>query len=95
VAGDGGNQWSWHKASLAMAVWGKSRHYRMRDVKRAFQHGAALSLWFDAESIIDRLIERTPAAIETVSAALPAGFPSASPQNCSTVCVFPAQRLAE
>jgi serine/threonine-protein kinase HipA len=50
VAGDGGNQWSWHKASLAMAVWGKSRHYRMRDVKRAFQrHGAALSHGSDAE----------------------------------------------
>ncbi|WP_321892363.1 type II toxin-antitoxin system HipA family toxin [Paraburkholderia tropica] len=97
VAGDGGNQWSWHKASLAMAVWGKSRHYRMRDVKRAHFNATAQLCHYgsDAKSIIDRLIERTPAAIETVSAALPAGFPERVAAKLFDGLRFSAQRLAE
>ncbi|CAG9204608.1 Serine/threonine-protein kinase toxin HipA [Paraburkholderia tropica] len=97
VAGDGGNQWSWHKASLAMAVWGKSRHYRMRDVKRAHFNATAQLCHYgsDAESIIERLIERTPAAIETVSAALPAGFPERVATKLFDGLRFSAQRLAQ
>ncbi|WP_321782169.1 type II toxin-antitoxin system HipA family toxin [Paraburkholderia sp. J94] len=97
VAGDGGNQWSWHKASLAMAVWGKSRHYRMRDVKRAHFNATAQLCHYgsDAESIIERLIDRTPAAIETVSAALPAGFPERVATKLFDGLRFSAQRLAQ
>lgn len=74
---DGGNQWSWHKATLAMAVWGKARHYRMRDVKRThFDTTARLCHYGDdAGPLIARFVERTPAVIAEVAAALPKGFP--------------------
>ncbi|MFP6562529.1 type II toxin-antitoxin system HipA family toxin [Paraburkholderia sp. B3] len=77
VEGDGGNQWSWHKATLAMAMWGKGRHYRMRDVKRAHFDATAQLCHYggDAEALVARFVERTPAVIEQVAAALPAGFP--------------------
>lgn len=77
VEGDGGSQWSWHKATLAMAVWGKGRHYRMRDVKRAhFDVTARLCHYGDdAGPLVARFIERTPAVIEELAAALPEGFP--------------------
>ncbi|WP_322102603.1 type II toxin-antitoxin system HipA family toxin [Paraburkholderia sp. J41] len=96
VEGDGANQWSWHKASLAMAVWGKARHYRMRDVKRAhFDATARLCHYGDsAAPLIDRVIERTPHAIDTVAAALPAGFPERVAQRLFDGLRFSAQRLA-
>jgi len=77
VEGDGSNQWSWHKASLAMAIWGSSRHYRMRDIKRSHFNTTAKVCHYgdDAEALIDDILSRTPAVIESVSAALPEGFP--------------------
>jgi serine/threonine-protein kinase HipA len=78
VEGDADNQWSWHKAKLAMAIWGTSgRHYRMRDVKRRhFNHTAQLCHYGpDAEPLITDILERTPKVIESVSSLLPPGFP--------------------
>jgi serine/threonine-protein kinase HipA len=77
VEGDGSNQWSWHKASLAMAMWGTSRHYRMRDIKRSHFNTTARLCYYgaDAELLIESILSRTPEVIEAVSAALPAGFP--------------------
>lgn len=58
VEGDAGNQWSWRKATLAMTVWGKTRHYRMRDVKRAhFDATARLChCGLDAGPLVERFI---------------------------------------
>ncbi|WP_206956829.1 type II toxin-antitoxin system HipA family toxin [Trinickia acidisoli] len=77
VEGDGGNQWSWHKASLAMAVWGTGRHYRMRDIKRShFNQTARLCRYGpNAEPLIAEILQRTPQVIESVSGALPPRFP--------------------
>lgn len=96
VEGDGGSQWSWYKATLAMAVWGKSRHYRMRDVKRAhFDTTAQLCHYGpDAAPIIERLVERTPVVIETVGASLPEGFPQRVAERLFDGLRFSAQRLA-
>ncbi|HEV3428504.1 MAG TPA: type II toxin-antitoxin system HipA family toxin [Paraburkholderia sp.] len=96
VEGDGGNQWSWHKATLAMAVWGKSRHYRMRDVKRTHFDATAQLCHYgpDAAPIIERLVERTPAVIETVGASLPEGFPQRVAERLFDGLRFSAQRLA-
>jgi serine/threonine-protein kinase HipA len=77
IEGDGGNQWSWHKASLAMALWGRSKHYRMRDIKRSHFNTTARLCHYgeDAEPLITRILERTPTVIESVSSSLPRGFP--------------------
>ncbi|KVN29650.1 toxin HipA [Burkholderia pyrrocinia] len=78
VEGDGANQWSWHKAKLAMAVHGKRKHYAMRDItRRHFSAMAEHCLLGDiATPIVERLIAATPAVIGTVGAALPRGFPA-------------------
>jgi serine/threonine-protein kinase HipA len=73
VLGDGPNQWSPHEVSLAMALLGKNRHYRIRDIRRRhFNSTAKLVGYADsAEPIVQRVIERTPAAIAQVRAELP------------------------
>ncbi|MFP4900013.1 HipA domain-containing protein, partial [Paraburkholderia sp. BR14261] len=96
VEGDGGNQWSWHKASLAMAVWGKARHYRMRDVKRTHFDATARLCHYgpDAGPLVERVLARTPAAIEEVAAALPEGFPERVAERLFDGLRFSAERLA-
>jgi serine/threonine-protein kinase HipA len=77
VEGSGPNQWSWFKARLAMAMWSRSKHDAFRDVQRRHFNTVALrcSYGANAEPLIQRLIEQTPAVIERVSAELPEGFP--------------------
>ncbi|WP_321871947.1 type II toxin-antitoxin system HipA family toxin [Burkholderia ubonensis] len=78
VEGDGANQWSWHKAKLAMAVHGKRKHYAMRDItRRHFSAMAEHCLLGDiATPIVERLIAATPSVIDTVGATLPRRFPA-------------------
>ncbi|WP_321799172.1 type II toxin-antitoxin system HipA family toxin [Caballeronia sp. J97] len=77
VEGDGASQWSWYKAKLAMAIPGRSRHYAFREVKRRHFNAMAQRCGFgnSAEPIIQRIIERAPAAIGEVTAQLPKDFP--------------------
>ncbi|MFC5430581.1 type II toxin-antitoxin system HipA family toxin [Paraburkholderia denitrificans] len=95
VEGDGGSQWSWHKTTLAMAVWGRTRHYRMRDVKRAhFDTTAQLCHYgADAGPLVDRFVERTPDVIEQVASALPEGFPERVAERLFDGLRLSAQRL--
>lgn len=74
--GNGPNQWSWHKTKLAMAVEGKNRHYRLRDVRRRHFNAMAARIGYgaDAEDIIEALLARTAPAIDQVAAELPADF---------------------
>jgi len=96
VEGDGGSQWSWHKATLAMAVWGRSRHYRMRDVKRAHFDATARLCHYgpDAGPLVERFVERTPEVIAQVESALPEGFPERVAQRLFDGLRMSAQRLA-
>ncbi|WP_028225529.1 type II toxin-antitoxin system HipA family toxin [Paraburkholderia ferrariae] len=96
VEGDGGNQWSWHKATLVMAVWGRGRHYRMRDVKRTHFDATARLCHYgdDAGPLVMRFIERTPAVIEAVGKALPAGFPERVAARLFEGLRVSAERLA-
>lgn len=96
VEGDGGNQWSWHKAKLAMAVAGKNRHYLMKDIQRRNFNAMASRCFYgpDAEPLIGRLIDATPAAIETVAAALPKGFPERVAERIFDGLRTSAERLA-
>ncbi|MBH9642557.1 type II toxin-antitoxin system HipA family toxin [Burkholderia vietnamiensis] len=97
VEGDGANQWSWHKAKLAMAVHGKRKHYAMRDItRRHFTAMAEYCLLGDiATPIVERLVAMTPHVIESVGAALPAGFPARIAERILGGLRFAAQRLAD
>jgi serine/threonine-protein kinase HipA len=78
VEGDGPSQWSWHRAKLAMAVAGTSKHYSLKDIQRRHFNAMAPKCFYgdDAEPLIQRLIEATPGVIEKVALSLPRGFPA-------------------
>jgi serine/threonine-protein kinase HipA len=75
VLGSGPRQWPEHDLTMAMAL-GKNRNYRMRDIRRRHFNSTAQQVGFgqNAEPIIQGILERTPAAIAEVEAALPEGF---------------------
>lgn len=77
ISGNGPNQWSWHKAKLAMAVSGKNRHYLLKDIQRRHFNAMAPKCGYgeSAEPLIEGILQRVPAAIAEVGAKLPAGFP--------------------
>jgi len=77
IIGKGKNQLAWNNAKLAMAVAGKNRHYHLATIlRRHFNAAAARCAWGDnAEDIIGELLARVEGAIDSVSAALPPGFP--------------------
>jgi serine/threonine-protein kinase HipA len=77
IEGRGASQYSLHKAKLAMAVWGKNKHYRYPDVQRRHFNNTAARYFLrsDAENIIEGVLERVDGAIDAVAARLPAGFP--------------------
>jgi serine/threonine-protein kinase HipA len=58
---------------MAMALLGKNHHYRARDIQRRHFNSTAQKVGFaeSAEPIIQRILERTPAAIAEVEADLP------------------------
>jgi serine/threonine-protein kinase HipA len=78
VEGDGGSQWSWHKAKLAMAIPGNRARYRLREIRRTHFDEMARQCFFDenAAGVLRPILEKTPDVIAQVGAALPADFPS-------------------
>lgn len=79
VEGNGPSQFSRHEAKLAMAVLGKNKHYRFKDIQRRHFNATAQRCHFgqDAESLIQRVLAATPRVIERVGARVPEGFPAA------------------
>lgn len=77
VEGKGASQFSWHKAKLAMALQGKSRHYHFKDIQRRhFNSTAARYFQRDsAEDVIEEVLQGLERAIAAVTARLPAGYP--------------------
>jgi serine/threonine-protein kinase HipA len=78
VEGSGPNQWSWFKAKLAMGLWSKSKHDSFRTVQRRHFNTMAQKCGYgpNAEPLIQRIIEQTPAVMEQVASALPERFPA-------------------
>jgi serine/threonine-protein kinase HipA len=76
ILGNGPSHWSEHDLSVAMALLGKNRHYRIRDIQRRHFNSTAQQVGFGetAEPVIQRILERTPAAIAEVEADLPKDF---------------------
>lgn len=95
--GKGPNQWSWHKARLAMAVDGRNRHYRLRDIRRRHFNAMAARIGHgaDAEDIIEELLARTAPAIDEVAAELPADFPPHVAEAIFTGLRWSADALAK
>lgn len=77
IAGNRQNQVHHKKLSLAMALRGTQKHYRIVEVTRRHFNIVARQCGFDndMESIIADVIARTPSVIERVGASLPSGFP--------------------
>ena len=77
IEGGGANQYSLHKARLAMALLGKNRHYRFADVQRRHFNSTAARCFLraDAEDVIEQVLACTTGAIDAVGARLPVGFP--------------------
>jgi serine/threonine-protein kinase HipA len=77
IAGNRQNQVHPTKLSLAMALRGKRKHYRLHEIsRRHFNLTAKLcGLGRDMEGIITDTLAKTPAVIERVGGNLPAGFP--------------------
>ena len=65
------------KLRLAMALRGKSKHYRLSRIQRRHFNTTAqkCGLGTDMEPIITDVIARTPSVIESVGTELPRGFP--------------------
>jgi serine/threonine-protein kinase HipA len=79
LMGAGANRLAPQKAKMAMAVQGKNRHYRWREIKR--QHwlttAAACGLArAEAERLIGGLVVQVPDVVKAIAAELPADFPS-------------------
>ncbi len=78
VLGEGANLVSPHKVKMAMAVRGKSPHWKMREIQPrhwhelARRHGMAST---GSDSPFEQVIEQTPRVIETVKSLLPSDFP--------------------
>jgi serine/threonine-protein kinase HipA len=96
IEGGGANQYSLHKAKLAMALLGKNKHYRFADVQRRHFNSTAAKCFLraDAEEVIESLLARTSSAIETVAARLPSGFPDRVAETIFAGIKRSAQQLA-
>lgn len=77
ITGSKQNQIHSSKLTLAMALRGKRKHYRVEAVARRHFNRTARLCGFgkDMESMIADVIEKTPSAIERVRARLPPDFP--------------------
>lgn len=77
IMGDGPNQYSWHRAKVAMAWHSTNNHYRISEIRRRHFNvvAAKLGVGKNAENIIEELLADTPKAIDVVRSRLPAGFP--------------------
>jgi len=79
VMGNGPNQWNPYEIKLAMALWGKNRHYKMVDIRRSHFNTVARDLGYggDMQDVLEEVLSELPRAVERLQSTLPAGF---SPQ---------------
>ena len=77
VLGHGRGKLSPEKIKMAMAVHGKNRHYRWKEIcARHWLETAKRCGFGEMKTIIQDVIARTPAVIQQVRAVVPAGFPA-------------------
>lgn len=78
VTGDAPNHLDYQKLRLAMALPGRNKHYRLRDMLRRHFNETAHRCGYgpDMEAIIEDVLARLPGVIDTVGTRLPADFPA-------------------
>lgn len=78
VTGDAPNHLDYQKLRLAMALPGKNKHYRLRDIQRRHFNYTAHRCGYgpDMEAIIEDTLARLPVVIDSVGARLPVDFPA-------------------
>ena len=76
VIGNGRNEISWQKASLAMAVRSRNAHWKLKEILPRHWDAVARAAGLSAGEIIAELISETPKAISAANAELPRGFQS-------------------
>lgn len=78
VMESGNSMLSSHKVNMAMAVWGKNRHYRWNRIQRKHFVTTGQSCGLIASicnDILEEITVKTPAVIERVSRLIPGDFP--------------------
>ena len=78
VMGHGAKMLSPHNARMAMAVWGKNRHYDWKNIeaRHFIRTGCDCGVSrATCTSIIDEMIAKTPSVIDSVDYEMPSGFP--------------------
>ncbi len=95
VLGHGARQLAPERATTAMAVRGRSRHYRWaRILPRHWASTAAHCDFSDSERVVAELVGRTPSAIDNVQKSLPADFPAEVAEPIFAGLERAAERLA-
>jgi serine/threonine-protein kinase HipA len=97
VMGTGPNLWPPRQVKLSMALMGKNRHYAMHTILRRHFSSTAKQLGCEElmEPLIDDLLARTPAAIESVNRKLPKGFSEKVAESVLGGLKKAVERLAE
>ena len=76
MLGKGRGKLSPHKIRMAMAVRGKNRHYRWREISaRHWLETAKRCGFSEMKSIMDEVIAQTPKVVEQTTESLPRKFP--------------------
>ena len=81
VIGEGPNQLSAHKVKMAMAIRSANVHWKMKDILPRHwltlgkRYGVMDEEGRTVETLINDIIEQTPAVVTSIEAMLPAGFP--------------------
>jgi serine/threonine-protein kinase HipA len=96
IIGKKANEIPLEKIKLAMALPGERPRYLLQSIQRRHFEALAkkLGLAAEANTLIDEMIAATPAAIETVSRALPKGFPQALSERVFAGLAKSARTLA-
>jgi serine/threonine-protein kinase HipA len=96
VMGQGAGRLPPQAVTMAMAVWGKQRHYRWSEIR--LRHWLATArdcgLATEAPGVIQELIDRTPGAIAEVEATLPRDLPASVSEPILAGAASAARRLA-
>ena len=96
VLGHGRGKLSPHKIRMAMAVRGKNRHYRWREITaRHWLEMARRCGFSEMKAVMDELIARTPKVVAQASARLPRRFPSFIAETILNGTAASAQLLRE
>ena len=101
VIGDAPNKLSGHKVKMAMAIRSSNAHWKMREILP--RHWLALGKRYGVldeeggavETLINDIVERTPAVVASIEAMLPAGFPEHIAEPILRGLEREAERLAE